>query len=463
MPHFWASTRYPEPWSPSRLRPKPGVGSESRRPCRLGLQPHFGAAGPVPRCRQRLLPTRLVGEAPSGPHLTRSDLQRASADAGPVGSSCPGRWPWRHWSSGFSPRHGVRPTGTRPSTRRPSTISTSPMASPSRPATGSTSRRVGRSTRHRSAAPSTAWSSWPPWHPPSAVGPDRGRRSRPGRAVGGTGRRRGGGRLTVRLVQRFDRGHLLVRHGGRSLLIILAWRARPGSWHGVGAVVALGLLAGFRQSDPHGLRPPRPAGRDRLHPSLEPPRAHRRWPAWPPSLSGSSRWCSPSPGASPPGCTPPAPRRPARPPSPRCSTTRRARRPTSAPSPPTPSVALAPLAGVPVLAGIVLLIRDRRRRRPCERRGRVPDRSRHPVPPSARRLDTAVVPVPDRHPGRRNRPARPGRDPAPVRQERLPARLPARRGDRPAAPHGRPQPASAGQRTGPLRSGLTVTSVASWA
>jgi hypothetical protein len=32
------------------------------------------------------------------------------------------------------------------------------------------------------------------------------------------------------------------------LLIILAWRARPGSWHGVGAVVALGLLAGFRQS-----------------------------------------------------------------------------------------------------------------------------------------------------------------------------------------------------------------------
>ena len=33
-----------------------------------------------------------------------------------------------------------------------------------------------------------------------------------------------------------------------SLLIILAWRARPGSWHGVAAVVALGLLAGFRQS-----------------------------------------------------------------------------------------------------------------------------------------------------------------------------------------------------------------------
>jgi len=33
-----------------------------------------------------------------------------------------------------------------------------------------------------------------------------------------------------------------------SLLIIMAWRARPGSWHGVGAIVALGLLAGFRQS-----------------------------------------------------------------------------------------------------------------------------------------------------------------------------------------------------------------------
>ena len=32
------------------------------------------------------------------------------------------------------------------------------------------------------------------------------------------------------------------------LLIILAWRARPGSWHGVWAVVSLGFLAGFRQS-----------------------------------------------------------------------------------------------------------------------------------------------------------------------------------------------------------------------
>jgi hypothetical protein len=35
---------------------------------------------------------------------------------------------------------------------------------------------------------------------------------------------------------------------GCSLLVILAWRARPQSWHGVGAVVALGLLAGFRPS-----------------------------------------------------------------------------------------------------------------------------------------------------------------------------------------------------------------------
>jgi len=34
-----------------------------------------------------------------------------------------------------------------------------------------------------------------------------------------------------------------------ALLVVLAWRARPGSWHGIGAVVALGLLAGFRQSD----------------------------------------------------------------------------------------------------------------------------------------------------------------------------------------------------------------------
>ncbi len=33
-----------------------------------------------------------------------------------------------------------------------------------------------------------------------------------------------------------------------SSLMVLAWRARPGSWHGLGAVVAFGLLAGFRQS-----------------------------------------------------------------------------------------------------------------------------------------------------------------------------------------------------------------------
>jgi hypothetical protein len=32
------------------------------------------------------------------------------------------------------------------------------------------------------------------------------------------------------------------------LLIILAWRARPGSWHGAAALAALGLAAGFRQS-----------------------------------------------------------------------------------------------------------------------------------------------------------------------------------------------------------------------
>jgi hypothetical protein len=32
------------------------------------------------------------------------------------------------------------------------------------------------------------------------------------------------------------------------LLIILAWRARPGSWHGLVALAALGFLCGFRQS-----------------------------------------------------------------------------------------------------------------------------------------------------------------------------------------------------------------------
>ncbi len=33
-----------------------------------------------------------------------------------------------------------------------------------------------------------------------------------------------------------------------ALLMVLAWDARPGSWHGLWAVVALGLLTGFRQS-----------------------------------------------------------------------------------------------------------------------------------------------------------------------------------------------------------------------
>ncbi len=33
-----------------------------------------------------------------------------------------------------------------------------------------------------------------------------------------------------------------------AVLVDLAWRARPGSWHGVAAVATLGILAGFRQS-----------------------------------------------------------------------------------------------------------------------------------------------------------------------------------------------------------------------
>jgi hypothetical protein len=33
-----------------------------------------------------------------------------------------------------------------------------------------------------------------------------------------------------------------------AVLLVLAWDARPGSWHGIGAVVALGLLSGFRPS-----------------------------------------------------------------------------------------------------------------------------------------------------------------------------------------------------------------------
>jgi hypothetical protein len=33
-----------------------------------------------------------------------------------------------------------------------------------------------------------------------------------------------------------------------ALLVILAWRAHPGSWHGLAAVTSLALLAGFRQS-----------------------------------------------------------------------------------------------------------------------------------------------------------------------------------------------------------------------
>ena len=43
--------------------------------------------------------------------------------------------------------------------------------------------------------------------------PDRGGRPRPRRTVGRSGRGTGGGHLSVRLVQRLDRGHLLLRHG----------------------------------------------------------------------------------------------------------------------------------------------------------------------------------------------------------------------------------------------------------
>ena len=80
------------------------------------------------------------------------------------------------------------------------------------------------------------------------------------------------------------------------LLIILAWRARPHSWHGAGALVALAVAAGFRQSDGHDVPPARPAGRGRIGP----PGARRAsWP-WPPAPwrrpPGSSPWSSPSPG-----------------------------------------------------------------------------------------------------------------------------------------------------------------------
>ena len=93
-----------------------------------------------------------------------------------------------------------------------------------------------------------------------------------------------------------------------SLLIILAWRARPGQLARVGAAVALGLLAGFRQSIVQSFALLALIAVVASTRRLEPTGRHHRGrcrPRWP------SGWCpcrSASPAASPPGGGPPASR-----------------------------------------------------------------------------------------------------------------------------------------------------------
>ena len=231
--------------------------------------------------------------------------------------------------------------------------------------------------------------------------------------------------------------HLLLRPARRSLLIVLAWRARPGQ-----------LARGRRRWWPSDCWP---ASASR---SSSPSPSWRSSP-WPdpsggpeaavvtllagaaPWRSGSCRWRSTSRAGSVPGPGPPGPRRPARHGSPRCSTTRPAGPLTSGRSPATPSWRSARWPSCRWLrASRCLVLAPRHRRRPSpsgDPSGR-PSCRWQPTCGSLPPMDPSLVPSAGR-PSSWPPSSRPcHRRPGPVRQGRLPAGLSAGRRHRPAAP-----------------------------
>ena len=250
--------------------------------------------------------------------------------------------------------------------------------------------------------------------------PGGGGRSGPRRPVGRPGRRRARRHVALRLVQRVDRGHLLVRPG----------RGAPADHPGLAGPPAL-LARGRRPGRPRpgrrvpavgaaAVRPPGPGRGGRLDPAG--PRG--RWSPWPPepwpSPHGSCRWPWPSRAA---------PRRGPRPPGPRAEGALQATSVLDHAAGGSvnlgtfaayTSVALRPLAALALVAAAGLGVRALVRRvratgratghaaavDPAAARHGTRHGTRGPGPPAASlgRLDTPVVPVPDGHPGGRHRP-----------------------------------------------------------
>ena len=433
----------------------------------LGTLKHASSSGsprpraPCPRSRgpsitvpsRRAVAVTARHPAPRRPRPGRLRPGRRVAAPGPRPGHSRGSWAWPPWPPASPRRHVAPPTGTPPSTRPPSPTSTSTHGRPQPPGYWLYVAAGPAGPRLRTRAPSSHWC-WCRPLPRPGRGSGRGGRSRSRRALGRPGRRRGGGHVAFRLVQRIDRGHLLVRSGrSHPLLIILAWRARPHSWHGAGALAALGLVAGFRQSDVQCCSPSSPCWPSSVRcggsarRSVAVRRSGRRR-----SPPGSCRWRWPSPGGSQAlGSRPPASRPGGRPghlgPRPR-----RRWSVNLGTFAAYTTVALAPLAALALVGRVVGLGRAR-----CASSDAVRSTAATPTPARSPTADPGPVgsPTTGAPAHRRRRPAPtgpgPGTSRAPsswpgghrapdgrgrpgaVRQGRLPAGLPPRSGHRPAA------------------------------
>ena len=187
---------------------------------------------------------------------------------------------------------------------------------------------------------------------------DRGGRPRPRGPVGGSGRGRGRGHLSVRLVQRIDRGHLLLRHAG--LLAAhhpglagppgqLARGGRRGRPRAPGRIPPVDRPV-VRRAGPHRRGRPRPGGWSRLAVTIAAGAAAVGGLVGAHVAQSARRLRRLVRG-------PPASRRTARPRPPRSSTTPPPAPPISAPSPPTPSWPSPRWPSSPLLAGLALGVR----------------------------------------------------------------------------------------------------------
>ena len=392
---------------------------------------------------------------PSRPARPGRTSSGANADR-PDGGSCRGSCPWPPWCSASSPGPGARPTGTRRSTPRPSNHFDVAHGQPQPPGywlyveTGRALHLVTGLGTIASLVMVAALA--------SAAGV--GLTAVAGRDLGGPWVGLAAGVVVATSPFAWFSGSTVATYSfdmlACALLIVLAWRARPGSWHGVGAVVALGLLAGFRQSDLMAFA---------ILALIAVVGSTRRWSRLGMTVAGRRRrhrllvrpdGAQPARRVQHAGCTPPAPRPPGRPTITSVLDHAAGAATNTGTFAAYTALALAPLA-VAHHRGRCIAAPDApsgplghgagRRRRPADddrsRRYRTgpgvdDDRGTSHAPVV---LGAAIVP-----------PVLTGH-PHPVRQGRVPAGLSPRRGDRPAAPPGRPQPAGRRPRSGARWSG----------